>query len=180
MADPDRDDIATPQREVQRLRGRCLIRIQQYERLLKAICALQEISGSTQTLPHAIGARRAETSDETLGTLIGRLLGGYIIPVGVEPSSGDEDSVEGSAHFNLRMHLSLPRDAYETLKVDLREMVTLRNTLVHHFIDQYDLWAVDGCLRAQDAMNSTYAEIDRQLDPLHARSEEQTTEPQSL
>src|SRR3546814_4984826 len=74
--------------------------------------------------------------------------------------SGAEDSVEGSTQFNLRMHLSLPPDAYETLKVDLREMVTLRNTLVHHFIDQYDLWAVDGCLRAQDALNRTYAEIE--------------------
>src|SRR3546814_18391940 len=123
------------QREVQRLLGRCLIRIQQYERLLKAIVALQEISGTTQTLPHAIDARRAETSDKTLGTLIGRLLGGYIIPEGVEHSSGAEDSVEGSAHFNLRMHLSLPRDAYETLKVDLWEMVMLRNKLVHNFID---------------------------------------------
>src|SRR3546814_14023024 len=66
------------------------------------------------------------------------------------------------------MHLSLPRDAYETLKVDLREMVTLRNTLVHHFIGQYDLWAVDGCLRAQDALNRTYAETDRHFDQLHA------------
>src|SRR3546814_17869675 len=66
------------------------------------------------------------------------------------------------------MHLSLPRDAYETLKVDLREMVTLRNTLVHHFIGQYDLWAVDGCLRAQDALNRTYAEIDRHFDQLNA------------
>src|SRR3546814_1377150 len=99
MADPDRDDIATPQREVQRLLGRCLIRIQQYERLLKAIVALQEISGTTQTLPHALDARRAEASDKTLGTLIGRLLGGYIIPEGVEPSSGDRKSTRlNSSH----------------------------------------------------------------------------------
>src|SRR3546814_11141416 len=146
----------------------CLIRIQQSERLLKAIGALREISGTTQTLPHAIDARMAETSDKTLGTFIGRLLGGYIIPEGVEPSSGAEDSVEGSAHFNLRMHLSLPRDAYETLKVDLREMVTLRNTLVHHFIDQYDLWAVDGCLRAHAVLNRTYAAIDRPCDQQHS------------
>src|SRR3546814_20756062 len=100
MADPDRDDIATPQREVQRLLGRCLIRIQQYERLLKAIVALQEISGTTQTLPHAIDARRAEPSDKTLGTLIGRLLGGYIITEGVEPSSGDDTSIQGPQTVN--------------------------------------------------------------------------------
>src|SRR3546814_9944107 len=84
--------------------------------------------------------------------------------------SSDVCSSDLSAHFNLRMHLSLPRDAYETLKVDLREMVTLRNTLVHHFIDQYDLWAVDGCLRAQDALTRTYAEIDRHCDQLDRQS----------
>src|SRR3546814_19323913 len=134
MADPDRDDIATPQREVQRLLGRCLIRIQQYERLLKAIVALQEISGTTQTLPHAIDARRAETSDKTLGTLIGRLLGGYIIPEGVEPSSGAADSVAGSAHFTLRMHLTFPRDASDPLKVELLAMIQLRHTHVPHFV----------------------------------------------
>src|SRR5690606_41537610 len=94
MADPDRDDIAIPQREVQRLLGRCLIRLQQYEHLLKAIVALQEISGTAQTLPHAIDARRAEASDKTLGTLIGRLFGGYIVPDGDEPSSGPEDPAE--------------------------------------------------------------------------------------
>src|SRR3546814_17142543 len=131
MADPDRDDIATPQREVQRLLGRCLIRIQQYERLLKAIVALQAISGTTQTLPHAIDSRRAETSDKPLGTLIGRLLGGYIIPEGVEPSSGAQDSVEGTAHFNLPMHPSLPRDTHAQLKAALRRMGTPTKTTAH-------------------------------------------------
>src|SRR3546814_5287846 len=47
-------------------------------------------------------------------------------------------------------------------------MVTLRNTLVHHFIGQYDLWAVDGCSSDLDALNRTYAEIDRHFDQLHA------------
>src|SRR3546814_10988678 len=99
MADPDRDDIATPQREVQRLLGRCLIRIQQYERLLKAIVALQEISGPTQTLPHAIDARRAETSDKTLGPLTGRLLGRYHIPDGVETYMRAGDAFKGLPTF---------------------------------------------------------------------------------
>lgn len=171
MADPDRDDIAIPQREVQRLLGRCLIRLQQYEYLLKAVVAFQEISGTTQTLSHAIDARRAEASDKTLGTLIGRLFGGYIVPDGDEPSSEPEDPAEDSFHFNLRMHLSLPRDCYETLKADLRELVTLRNTLVHHFINQHDLWTVDGCLQAQDALNRTYAEIDRHFEQLRTFAE---------
>src|SRR3546814_16281267 len=78
------------------------------------------------------------------------------------------------------MHLRLPRDADETLKVDLLEMVTLRNTLVHHFIDQYDLCAVDGCLRAQDALNRTYAEIDPHCDQLHAFAGHMAANPLAL
>jgi len=168
MTDPDQDDIAAPQREVQRLLGRCLIRLQQYEHLLKAIVALQEISGTTQTLPHAIDARKAEVCDKTLGTLIGRLLGVYIVPEGSEPSNQPEELPEKSFYFGLRMQCSLPRDDYEMLKADLRELVTLRNSLVHHFIDQHDLWTVDGCLRAQDALTRTYVEIDRHFEQLHA------------
>lgn len=172
MIDTDRNDIATPQREVQRLLGRCVIRLQQYEHLLKIVVVFQEISGTTKTLSHAIDDRRAEASDKTLGTLIGRLLGGYIVPDNIEPSTGPEDSAEDSIHFNLRMHLSLPRDRYEALKAELRELVTLRNTLVHHFIDQHDLWTVAGCFQAQDALNRTYAEIDRHFEQLRAFAED--------
>ena len=171
MADQDRDEIAIPQREVQRLLGRCLIRLQQYERLLKAVIAFQEISGTAQTLPHAIDARRAEASGKTLGTLIGRLFGGYIVPDGDEPSSELEDPTDDSIRFSLRTRLSLPQDHYETLKADLRELVTLRNTLVHHFIDQHDLWTVDGCLQAQDALKRTYAEVDRHFEQLRTFAE---------
>ena len=37
---------------------------------------------------------------------------------------------------------------------DLKDLVSLRNTLVHHFIDQHDLWTVDGCRAAQDALTT--------------------------
>ena len=36
------------QREVQRLLGRCLLRLQQYERLLKALVAHHELAGPMQ------------------------------------------------------------------------------------------------------------------------------------
>ena len=38
------------QRDVQRLMGRCLIRIQQYEQLLKAVLAHHEIAGTVEAL----------------------------------------------------------------------------------------------------------------------------------
>jgi hypothetical protein len=46
MTTPSTDEALQPlQREVQRLLGRCLLRLQQYERLMKAIVAHHDISG---------------------------------------------------------------------------------------------------------------------------------------
>lgn len=166
MAVLNQTDIVGPQHEVQRLLGRCLLRLQQYERLLKAMIAVQKLSGTPETLPHAIDARKAEASDKTLGTLVGRLMGDYIMKEGGELPDDTPNHPGDSNHFGFRMQLNLPAESYEALKADLRELVTLRNTLVHHFIELHDLWTVDGCLRAQDALTRSYAEIDRHFEQL--------------
>ena len=166
MAVLNQTDIVGPQHEVQRLLGRCLLRVQQYERLLKAMIAVQKLSGTPETLPHALDARKAEASDKTLGTLVGRLMGDYIMKEGGELPDDTASHPGDSIHFGFRMQLNLPAESYEAIQADLRELVTLRNTLVHHFIELHDLWTVDGCLRAQDALTRSYAEIDRHFEQL--------------
>lgn len=166
MADSEPDDITAPQREVQRMLGRCLIRLQQYERLLKAMVATQDLSGTPQTLPHVLEARRAETSDKTMGTLIGRLMGSYIVREGSESSDDMPDPPEGSIYFGFRMQLSLPPDSYARLKADFRELVTLRNTLVHHLLDRHDIWTIQGCHNAQHFLTDAYAEVDKHIEQL--------------
>ena len=166
MADSEQDDIAAPQRDVQRLLGRCLICLQQYERLLKAMVATQAISGTPHTLPQVLEARRAEASDKTMGTLIGRLLGSYIVREGSTPPDDTPDQTGESSYVDFRMQFTMPPDSYAILKEDLRELVSLRNTLVHHLIDQHDLWTVQGCLKAQAALVGAYAEIERHIEQL--------------
>lgn len=166
MAVLDQADIVGPQHAVQRLLGRCLLRLQQYERLLKAMIAMQKLSGTPETFPHALDVRKAESSDKTLGTLIGRLLGDYIMKEGGELPDDTANHPGDSSHLSFRAQLHLPAETYEALKGDLRELVTLRNTLVHHFIELHELWTVDGCLRAQDALTRSYAEIDRHFEQL--------------
>lgn len=162
----DQSDIVGPQHEVQRLLGRCILRLQQYERLLKTMIAVQELSGTPETLQHALDARKAEVSNKTLGTLVGRLMGDYIKTEGGQFSDDTPNHPGDSIHLCLRAQLNLPAESYEALKADLRELVTLRNTLVHHFIDLHDLWTVDGCLCAQGALARAYAEIDRHFEQL--------------
>lgn len=173
MSKLDEADFAAPQREVQRLLGRCLIRIQQCERLLKAMIAFQEISGTPQTMERVRDQRVAEAGDKTLGTLVGRLFGSYVLREGAEAVDEEIPDLPGEAiHFSFRSRLTLHDCAYEKLKADLREFVSIRNTLVHHFIEQHDLWTLDGCLQAQDALIQTYSDIDRNFAQLHTMAEQ--------
>jgi len=168
MAELNLEDIVAPQREVQRLLGRCLIRIQQYEHQLKLILASQEVSGSAKTMLQRQNTRVAETSDKSLGILIGRLLGSYIAVEGSESPDLDVDLAGESCYLQTRMHLHLPQDSYETLKGELRELVSLRNTLVHHFIEHHDVWTLAGCLNARDSLLRAYDEIDRHFERLRS------------
>lgn len=166
MVDSDQSDIAAPQREVQRLLGRCLLRLQQYERLLKAMVATQELSGTPQTFGQVLDARKADASDKTMGTLIRRLLDNYIVPMDSDDLDCTPHGPDEALYFSFRTRLSLRKADYETLKSDLRELVALRNRLVHHLIDQHDLRTVDGCLRAAEDLLRAYSEIDRNFEQL--------------
>lgn len=168
MSSMDLSQIEAPQREVQRLLGRCVLRLQQYELLLKALVTSHEISGSAKTLEQNQSARVAEASDKTLGTLIGRLLGNYVVRDGFEPVDKDTEILTEPMSFAFVMRLTLRQVDYDNLKADMREFVGLRNSLVHHFIEQYDLWTVDGCTCAQQALLRTYADIDRSFEQLQS------------
>ncbi|MBO9717586.1 MAG: hypothetical protein J7507_12445, partial [Pseudoxanthomonas sp.] len=74
------DDIAAQQREVQRLLGRCLLRVQQYERLLKSLLAHREIAGPLHMLETNLADRIQETSRKTLGALAQELFGSFLVP----------------------------------------------------------------------------------------------------
>lgn len=60
MATAVDDDIASQQHQVQRLLGRCLLRLQQYEHLLKTVVAGHELSGTLHTFESNRAARIGE------------------------------------------------------------------------------------------------------------------------
>lgn len=118
--------------------GRCLLRLQQYEQLMKAIVAHHEISASGSPLESNQAERVADAANKTLGTLVGTLLGTYV-------TSGDQDDVaepdapDNIISFKMKMSLRMSAEDFDTTQNDLKELVLLRNNLVHHFIDQHDL-----------------------------------------
>lgn len=155
------------QREVQRLLGRCLLRLQQYERLIKAIMADYEISGPAHALEEVRAARMTATAGKTLGTIVGELLGSYVVPNEVDtpiPTSTDTSDV----HISIGSRLQLSDADFARTENDLRELVLLRNNLVHHFIDQHDIGTLDGCRGGRDALIEAYTRIDQHFEELRA------------
>ena len=152
------DGFEERQLQVQRWLGRCMIRLQQYERLLKAIVADNNISGPSRDLEAIRDARIRETNGMTLGTLVGQFIGTQLITDGADASPDMLKNIPDDVlAFGFHMHVMLSTDDYARAQDDLRELVTLRNNLVHHFIEQHDLRSMEGCNSAHAALVTAYA-----------------------
>jgi len=161
------EPVASLQREVQRKLGRCLLRLQQYERLVKALAVDFEVSGPSDELED-IRRKRGETvSKLTLGQLIKELTDTYLQPHQPKASASEWDPGDSSRiWFRMQTRMTLDQADYDRVIGGLKELVALRNELVHHFIERFDVWSVAGCQDADaylDAslikVNDRYAEL---------------------
>lgn len=165
-------ELQAQQRDVQRLLGRCLLRLQQYERLMKAIVAHHDLLGPAHALENIRAARIDDASTKTLGTLVGQLFGSCVVTEGADTAADTTaNEPENVPFFAMRLHLSLSAEDYVRTQSDLKELVLLRNSLVHHFIDQHDLWSTDGCLTARDALVVAYTRINQHFEQLRGWAE---------
>lgn len=161
------DGLQELQSEVQLLLGRCLLLLQQYERLIKAITARHEISGPVHDLEKLQTARIADSARKTLGTLVGELLGSYIVVDKVEiPLNAAANSLEDANSISIGAKIALSDADFVRTESGLRELVLLRNDLVHHFIDRYNLGSLDGCRRGRDDLVDAFSKIDESFNEL--------------
>lgn len=173
------------QREVQRKLGRCLIRIQQYELLLKEIVAKREITAVLGSTPAQLANTEPTTATKTMGQLVGELTDKYFQPTlpeaGQAPPEPDTDDDEHPAGWmRVSMRVSMPPDAHAQLTGELQELVDLRNDLVHHFVEGQDLMSEEGCITADMYLIDCYAEIDRHLVSLQGWAVSMNEAKQSL
>lgn len=150
------------QRDVQRLLGRCLLRIQQYELLLKALLAQHELAGPVDTLQAQRDERADKLSDKSLGTLAKALFETFVVPSGYQRELLPADKTPNdriAMAFSFRMEMA-PDDRSKT-KAAVEDLVELRNQLVHHLIERFDVWSEEGCVAAARHLEESYARIDR-------------------
>ncbi|BAL23739.1 hypothetical protein AZKH_1417 [Azoarcus sp. KH32C] len=158
------------QREVQRKLGRCLIRLQQYERLAKAILAEQEIAGPLSKLQAIRERRIAEVSTKTLGQLAGALEQGYLSPTLGQPDRVSDDEPQGTSNEIWLRHthcIELSPEKHAEVVADIKALVALRNELVHHFLEVQDILSIEGCVKADRHLDDCYERIDRSYREMH-------------
>lgn len=174
-APPVPDAVSALQRDVQRKLGHCMLRLQQYEKMIKALAANFELAGPANELQDIRKKREAALANQTLGGLVTVLSGSYLSLQPASEAQGSETSEPeweppDTKQICIRMDARIPLSPEEHQRVvsALRDLVALRNRLVHHFIEDFDIWSTHGCLAADAFLEESYAQIDMRC--MEARS----------
>lgn len=151
------------QREVQGKLGRCMLRLQQYERLLKAMVAGMALEGSIARLEETQAKRVNAMSKQCLGALVGKFTGYLNAESQFEEKDTESrrpvDTPWASFRFSIAMSLAQEAD----VRRGLAELVDMRNLLVHHFIERFDISDVKDCHAASVYLDNCYQKIDAHL-----------------
>ncbi|MGE8398448.1 MAG: OST-HTH/LOTUS domain-containing protein [Burkholderiales bacterium] len=167
---PDSTRLAELRRAAQHKLGGCLLRLQQYERLLKAMVASTDLAGEPAKLQALRDARVASVHKTTLGGLVSLFTGGYLRVEGVTAPADPAPADKLWFSYTLRMETN--SEDYEAIKAGLKELVDLRNELVHHLLERFDLGQFERCEAAVAHLDDSRAIIDRHYQTLHTWAEQ--------
>ncbi|ADX43937.1 hypothetical protein Acav_0009 [Paracidovorax avenae ATCC 19860] len=169
----DRPSLAELQRAVQHKLGGCIWRLQQYERLLKAMVANTDLAGEPAQLQVLRDARVASVHRTTLGGLVSLFTGGYLLAEdGSSPTAVADDKAPGDKlWFSFQQRMTMSAKRHDAITTELKELVDLRNELVHHLLERYDLAQLDRCEAAVAYLDASRATIDRHYQTLRTWAE---------
>lgn len=149
MNDHDGESLESLRAEVERGLGQCLLQLQRYELGLKHFLSVTVVKGNTDTLKDHQEARKSHFYNKTLGQLIGELTGEYFAPSSAEEdfSPPPDEPLENPklSEFHFRVSMPMTEERLEALRAELSEIVSIRNELVHHFLERFNLKEISGC-----------------------------------
>lgn len=144
-------DSGCTKSDVEHLFGKCILRFQAFELLMKAIVAQHRVSGSNAQPMDALTRQVDDTQRKTMGLLVGDMMTSFLVPEGQEGLSDETVEVSGSS-FTILQQIVLPPDEFARIEAEHRDLVALRNSLVHHFLEEYDLRSEAGCHGARQTL----------------------------
>jgi len=166
MTLPDPAALSTRQ-DVERLLGQCLLRFQAFELLTKSIVAGHRVSGSVAQPEGALIRQIDDTRRKTMGRLVDDMMGSFLVPAGQEGLLDVTEEASGSS-FSIHLQIALPPEEFVRIETKHRALVALRNSLVHHFLEEHDLRSESGCdvarqvlAAALDRVTSAYSDLRR-------------------
>lgn len=163
------EHLVSLQHTVQRKLGRCVIHLQQYEHLMKALLINREIEGTASTLKDIQSRRKDVFARKTLGQVVGTLTEDAFVTARPEsPSSADNPGPTELTEpwFRHCFSIGVREGDHARLVADLSGLVELRNQLVHHFVQQHDIWTEAGCLSADAHLDRCFEQIDQRYQEL--------------
>lgn len=147
--------------------GRCLLRLQQYERLMKAMLSHHELGGPMEELDAQRAARVEKFSDKSLGTLVKALFERYVVVEGTEKPVLDDAKIPiDRISMSFQFHMEMAEERRAEVRAAIDDLVLMRNELVHHLIERFDVWTDQGCVAAVEHLNQSYERIDRHFEEL--------------
>lgn len=157
----DAATLEVAQREIQRKLGRNLLRLQQVEQMLKAFWVDHEIFGESAELLTIQRDRKTEVADKTLGAMAKKLVGSFLTNGDTESLAGDSPEIKNpnKIHFGFKSSLSFSAEDFEREKATLEALITMRNELVHHFLENFDLRTLQGCATADQHLEACLVQI---------------------
>ena len=148
--------------------GRCLIRLQQYELLIKDFVARARVEGPADSIAAMYAVKEANISQQTLGMVVGTFLDTVLNEPawdadGFPPTAA---SGEKGAWFSSGFTMTFADEELEGVKAAMTDLVALRNALVHGFVGQHDLQTEAGCLAATTTLDHAEEVIDKHFQEL--------------
>ncbi|KSQ21687.1 hypothetical protein APB26_32420 [Pseudomonas aeruginosa] len=162
------EGLASLQGVVSQKMGRCILRLQQVELLTKAMLSYSNIEGPAKDLSANLEKRKKVLANKTLGQLTGEFLGAYVRPLEKDDSPENLPEDPSSCYFRMSWCVQLEGEDHANLKKALTGLVALRNDLVHHFMERFDVFSPDGCTAAITHLDAAFIEIETQDRALRA------------
>lgn len=144
---------------------------------MKALVVGQDIGGPASKLMEIRDARKDALDKKPLGHVMGELTKSIIRPDAAPTDEIDEEPPQDitEPHFQFQVSIAPVGDGYDEILKRLRDLLALRNELVHHFLEGHDIWSEEGCVEAQTYLDASYEQVDaryRELEQLAKTSME--------
>ncbi len=155
------EDANEAQRLVQQKLGRVMLRMQQLERMLKAVIAHSDITDTPAVSAQDYLQKRTKKFEtKSLGLLVDEVTQKFF-QIESFPQKPEKEASADQDDFRFQMNINLDAEKFRRLKTDLKNLITLRNRIVHHLIEEFDISSAHGCRAAVKYLEESYETVDR-------------------